>query len=842
MLNERYWFGSIQTSDESTCEDFEYAYSAPWGQNAGAMACDSADSIVVWIFIFGFMAVAGLVCASLASIGNSVNCRQAWKPVIGALFMVVFVVPSYANSRRNKSSDFLLNNASLILGLVAALLHLHHAYEILATTRKAKIFESTRKWVPRNTVFAETKIKRAAARKVAMMTKNALDIVKMKDKDHVINTHYGQALQMYAKHGRKYAKAGGFKWAWKRIAGRKSFASDGIWLPARFVASNIAQYIVSLYILLYGMYLTRQVMDNYDSEKAKATLEDLVDVAFDTTVDEDMVSGLTANISSIIAKYMIYQSDSADFGCSGFNATADEILKSYCSNTTGRLLCDRNASVNYLCPVLSSPSLPFAQQIALLGGSGLDEEFLESVARESLEQAAEESVNSLYPSERYMVAFPMIVATAVAFLVAVYLSVLYIPSVTTTILKLRCGHIPTLRDGHFRRYRVAPDQVAILTGSIFWGTLFSSVVVGGFIGVIVFFFLWQASVYFAQKIASLFIGILVIILIRLGILLTCRCIMYKTFYRQKPGAANLSLLSLEWANFFLSAGYVFMRMIKLLVVAGTSIGRIDTPFLAPGIGRVGPIELDVYPIVHTKDILLHEAHRHPYIEQLGLMYLMKLRYAKHFGNRAGSCWRLIFVYALMPWLHKYRVQTRPDRGTIVSQAGSDGGGVAGAASVEPQYPSLQFVSLHNLNRRLSSVAGQKSGIVEDEDDNNDDGEMLDFNDTNDEVMDDVAVAISARNVDATLAVGQYQQHPKMFPRASSMQGRRVIFSLDNNSTNSKHNNSTNTCNEVDGKDNSKERDSTIIQELEAEVEWLKVELARLSRQNADGPAINSVDA
>jgi len=70
--------------------------------------------------------------------------------------------------------------------------------------------------------------------------------------------------------------------------------------------------------------------------------------------------------------------------------------------------------------------------------------------------------------------------------------------------------------------------------------------------------------------------------------------------------------------------------------------------------------LDKYPNVHLKDVLSQEAHRHPYIEQLGVIYLMKLRYRENFGETAGSCWRLLFVYSLMPWLHKYRVQARPE--------------------------------------------------------------------------------------------------------------------------------------------------------------------------------------
>jgi hypothetical protein len=78
-----------------------------------------------------------------------------------------------------------------------------------------------------------------------------------------------------------------------------------------------------------------------------------------------------------------------------------------------------------------------------------------------------------------------------------------------------------------------------------------------------------------------------------------------------------------------------------------------------------------------KDLLLsHEAHtRHPYyIEQLGvLMYLMKLRYWDHFGKRASGscCWRLIFVYAWMPWwMHQYRIHVRKDEAGLLFQSQS----------------------------------------------------------------------------------------------------------------------------------------------------------------------------
>jgi len=148
----------------------------------------------------------------------------------------------------------------------------------------------------------------------------------------------------------------------------------------------------------------------------------------------------------------------------------------------------------------------------------------------------------------------------------------------------------------------------------------------------------------------------------MALVICCRASYYQAFYRKKPAAANISALALECTNFTLSVGFVALRMCKLIGAAALFVGRIDTPFLADGVGRFQGFELDSYPNIFMKDILSHEAHRHPLIELMGVMYLMKLRYGRHFGQRAGTTWRLIFVFALFPWLNKYRILERDEPG------------------------------------------------------------------------------------------------------------------------------------------------------------------------------------
>ena len=362
-------------------------------------------------------------------------------------------------------------------------------------------------------------LKRAAAHKVAQMARNALDIVSVTERDRTsLNTYYAQALGEYDRSGKKYESgSGALLWCVRRMWSGQLFREEGIWFSSRIIASNVAQWIVTIYLLSSGIKLTRYVNERWDEEDfGEQYLREWVQYFMNTTFGSELVMNSTGAATDVFADFLssqLAQQDQSAFTCPQ-DIPATEMAEEWCTSTmqaTPSASTTDVAAVRWedidcspaaaatdfggfresLCPLLAddSNSLGLAQKLALLNASGYDVNAMVNVTRTTALQAADRAVEVFYPSDKYMVVVPMTIATACAFLMGVYLAVSYIPSVTKTILMLRCGSIPTMHNRYFNRYRVAADQVAILFGSLFWGTFFSSVLLGGSIGAIIFLFL-----------------------------------------------------------------------------------------------------------------------------------------------------------------------------------------------------------------------------------------------------------------------------------------------------------------------------------------------------------------
>jgi len=211
------------------------------------------------------------------------------------------------------------------------------------------------------------------------------------------------------------------------------------------------------------------------------------------------------------------------------------------------------------------------------------------------------------------------IGTVFATVTCMYLSLIPIPSAVATSLKFRSGVIPSLQDEKLKRYRYAPDSVSKILGAMFWGVFYSGAGVYLFIGTIVFLVLHQDTREWCTRILASLIGFSVTFGIRALLLFISRRMFYEGLYRTNPVKAIFTILALECGNVGLAAGFMLVRMFKLMAVAIMYVGRVDTPVLAEGVGAFGPIKLDDTAILFRRDIVAHEAHRHPYIESLGVM-------------------------------------------------------------------------------------------------------------------------------------------------------------------------------------------------------------------------------
>lgn len=88
------------------------------------------------------------------------------------------------------------------------------------------------------------------------------------------------------------------------------------------------------------------------------------------------------------------------------------------------------------------------------------------------------------------------------------------------------------------------------------------------------------------------LGFRIILLLRLTVLLTLLRVFVSAFYHKKSGASNIMFTVLEVWSIGLTLGFLFVRTLKPVTIEIFFIARNDTPFLSPGVGMLGPIELD----------------------------------------------------------------------------------------------------------------------------------------------------------------------------------------------------------------------------------------------------------
>jgi hypothetical protein len=181
---------------------------------------------------------------------------------------------------------------------------------------------------------------------------------------------------------------------------------------------------------------------------------------------------------------------------------------------------------------------------------------------------------------------------------------IYIPSFISNVLQFRAGMISSLNDSDFELYRRNVDQATSVFGMAFWGQLFTAAFAFAVPGLLGFLLVWSETRDFVTGFVAQLIGIAVTLGAKMLVLVLLRRFLMVVFYRKKIALTNIVFVFLECWNIALSTGFLVVRTCLIFGVAIFYLGRIDTPFLAPGVGQFGKVSLDkVSPVVQYSLLL-----------------------------------------------------------------------------------------------------------------------------------------------------------------------------------------------------------------------------------------------
>ena len=108
--------------------------------------------------------------------------------------------------------------------------------------------------------------------------------------------------------------------------------------------------------------------------------------------------------------------------------------------------------------------------------------------------------------------------------------------------------------------------------------------------------------------------------------------------------------------------------------------------------------------------------------------MMKLRHGTAFGKKSGSTWRLLYVFALMPWLRKYRISSIGEKKDIEEDI------IHEIYDTCRSYKSASEADLQSLGSRSNiSNESQKNSDISYSSKGNDSFDLPHFDDKKDEI-------------------------------------------------------------------------------------------------------------
>ena len=557
-------------------------------------------STTVWLYRFVVFMLYGVGVIGFGSLGNNTEPGRCWNrrfaATIGILSLITSVfIPFIARMRgQGLCTDCYSDDAAFRFLAIA-----YFIFTALVICILLAIILGLNK-IPKlqkiidSEVYSEQGMKQAGNYKTIEMMKNMLVL---HGKTISASDQKGSSLGTALLNyftSEETESVGGFCWCWRNYLNGNLFHKEGISISGRILAINLVQLCVAIYVLIGGILLWRLMV--YLWSLGVAQIDGLVDAIIERFNLQDLISDISQKVDA----------------------------SSVCTDLPDPAVCDT---------------------------------IKDYVSGDAIQAFVSSIVYSTYPSEQYMISVPFIVYAVVASGSSLILFLLYVPSVYRTIIKFRCGSEPLFSDNaRFKMYRNRVDMTTQLLGTIFWTGIFGPVILGALAMLLTFFLLWQTTRPLLLSIVAAIIGVMFAVILKEIVAVALMKTSYQGFYRRRVTRNNIGSLALETVTIGLGVFYAVARVGKILIVTILYISRIDTDLLSLDL-HVGPLE-DKYPRFFRQALLLQESHKHPWLEVLGKMYLMKYRYREKFISSAGYTYRLIFALSLMPYLRKFRLTNR----------------------------------------------------------------------------------------------------------------------------------------------------------------------------------------
>eukprot|EP00588_Corethron_pennatum_P026009 CAMPEP_0194317770 /NCGR_PEP_ID=MMETSP0171-20130528/14493_1 /TAXON_ID=218684 /ORGANISM="Corethron pennatum, Strain L29A3" /LENGTH=802 /DNA_ID=CAMNT_0039074483 /DNA_START=35 /DNA_END=2440 /DNA_ORIENTATION=+ len=407
--------------------------------------CEIGNSVIKSMLYFILWGLLGMGLIAVGSFGNDTTGHVSFKfrghkktkktkvmarigLIMTTILITLFIsIQIYRRTdREKKDKDISLESLTFflcVLGVLTLLTYMKNYLVLVASLDRFNAYEWLHTTMTPDSVRSEANVKQAAAFKIDHMADNAIELVRAGPGDRsLIKSWFGAAILKFEMEGdseKRFEDCGGILWTWSRIFSGELLTKEGIWIHARLVSTNLCHFIVAIYILFYGFAMTSSEGFNF--------IETQIVRMF------CMVSKLSMNDS--------VQS----------NTDSQKIL-SILQQSTATDPC-------------SEVIIPF--DITTLNEACLENGEFNSTNLEKIFKCYN-SKHDIYTEKETDAA--IIFGAVVAFLIALCIAVVFIPSYTTSVLKLRSGVIPTFNDSYsnFSQIRQKPTQVSILNGMMFW--------------------------------------------------------------------------------------------------------------------------------------------------------------------------------------------------------------------------------------------------------------------------------------------------------------------------------------------------------------------------------------